>query len=517
MNRRQSNVRNTDRDVILNLQRMLHEHNPYVKMFKTALERMPTNDYKVVIHGDRTPAGEHDRRYNAPNVNEVAVIITNEQRGPRDIVLEKQNAGLQRINELHYAYDALQYPLIFWKGEDGYHINLKQVDPVTHLPTNKSLSCVAFYSYRFMVRDTSNCNILMYRQLTNQLAADMYAKAESERLRYLNNNQSKLRSEQYAHLRDAIQNENNAGDIGRRVILPSSFIGGPRHMNEYTQDAMTYVRKYGTPDLFITFTCNPKWEEIQNELLNGQKPCDRHDIISRVFRLKVATLIHLLIKGKLFGERVCFMYTIEWQKRGLPHAHILLWLKTKIRAPEIDLVISAEIPDENTDPILHKIVTDNMIHGPCGVNNPEQGCMVNGKCSKNFPKAFVNETQSEENGYPQYRRRNLQNGGKSISLRKSVGNGKFMRFEVDNRWVVPYCPTLSKIFNAHINVEFCNSVKSIKYICKYVNKGSDQAIISVEGPAPLEQVNEIEQFREGRYICSSEAFWRIYEFPIHER
>ena len=52
--------------------------------------------------------------------------------------------------------------------------------------------------------------------------------------------------------------------------------------------------------------------------------------------------------------------------------------------------------------------------------------------------------------------------------------------EIDNTWVVPYCPILSKIFNAHINVEYCNTVKSIKYICKYVNKGSDQAVFGLE-------------------------------------
>jgi hypothetical protein len=42
--------------------------------------------------------------------------------------------------------------------------------------------------------------------------------------------------------------------------------------------------------------------------------------------------------------------------------------------------------------------------------------------------------------------------------------------ELDNRWVVPYNPVLSRTFNAHINIEYCNSVKSIKYICKYVNR-----------------------------------------------
>ena len=41
------------------------------------------------------------------------------------------------------------------------------------------------------------------------------------------------------------------------------------------------------------------------------------------------------------------MYTIEWQKRGLPHAHILVWLKKNNISPnEIDAFISAEFPDE---------------------------------------------------------------------------------------------------------------------------------------------------------------------------
>ena len=53
---------------------------------------------------------------------------------------------------------------------------------------------------------------------------------------------------------------------------------------------------------------------------------------------------------------------------------------------------------------------------------------------------------------------------------------------IDNKWVVPYCPLLLKIFNVHIIVEFCNSVKSIKYICKYstFNKGSDQTVFGLE-------------------------------------
>jgi Helitron helicase-like domain at N-terminus len=100
-------------------------------------------------------------------------------------------------------------------------------------------------------------------------------------------------------------------------------------MHEYTQDAMTYVRNYGRLDLFVTFTCNPKWEEIEQELLDGQAPSDRHDLLARVFRQKLIKLINIVTKSHIFGSVRCWMYSIEWQKRGLPHAHILIWLKLK--------------------------------------------------------------------------------------------------------------------------------------------------------------------------------------------
>ncbi|GBP51450.1 hypothetical protein EVAR_37286_1 [Eumeta japonica] len=71
---------------------------------------------------------------------------------------------------------------------------------------------------------------------------------------------------------------------------------------------------------------------------------------------------------------------------------------------------------------------------------------------------------------------------------------------------------LEKTFNAHINVEYCHSVQAIKYICKYINKGSDQATFGVRNPN-----DEVENYVNGRYISTSEAAWRIFEFPIHER
>ncbi|XP_073505192.1 uncharacterized protein [Phyllobates terribilis] len=279
------------------------------------------------------------------------------------------------------------------------------------------------------------------------------------------------------------------------VILPSTVTGSPQHMHEYTQDAMTYVRKYGRPDLFITFTCNPAWEEIGGHLLPGQKTVNRHDLIAWVFKQKLSKMTNLITKSHIYGETQCWMYSVEWQKRGLPHAHILIWLKQKIQLIEIDNIISAELPGPYINPLLFDTITKNMIHGPCGSLNKNSPCMIDGRCSKHYPRSLVQETQTGKDGHPVYRRRKPGDGGFIAKLKMLVGSS-LQEMEIDNRWVVPYNPLLSKIFQTHINVESCHSVKSIKYICKYVHKGSDQAVFELQKNGPI--IDEVEAFQMDR-------------------
>lgn len=132
------------------------------------------------------------------------------------------------------------------------------------------------------------------------------------------------------------------------------------------------------------------------------------------------------------------MFSVEWQKRGLPHRHIFLWLQTKIHPEEIDKIISAEIPNKDRDPILYEIVYKNMIHGPCDELNIRSPCMNNGKCSKKYPRKLVKDTQTGDDGYPTYRRRSPDDGSFTAIL-KVRGQ---IEIVVDNCWVVPYCPVL---------------------------------------------------------------------------
>uniref|UniRef100_A0A2N9INS4 ATP-dependent DNA helicase n=1 Tax=Fagus sylvatica TaxID=28930 RepID=A0A2N9INS4_FAGSY len=229
-----------------------------------------------------------------------------------------------------------------------------------------------------------------------QYAVDNYVKMESHKLRWIRQNQLAIWAEQYQGLQDAFQaGENEADNVGRRTILPSSFVGSPRDMVQRFQDAMSLVQKFGKPDLFITMTCNPGWDEIRNELLPGQIAQDRPDLLTRVFKSKFEQFKHDVVNIGVFGTVIAYVYVFEFQKRGLPHVHMLLIIdeNDKLRNPDdYDQIVRAEIPAKEEQPQLHCAVLKHMIHGPCGIQNPRSPCMKNGKCKKGYPKPFSLET-----------------------------------------------------------------------------------------------------------------------------
>ena len=190
------------------------------------------------------------------------------------------------------------------------------------------------------------------------------------------------------------------------------------------------------------------------------------------------------------------MYTIEFQKRSLPHAHLLIFLHPNSKYPtpgDIDKVISAEILCPINNPELHKCVQDHIIHGPCGMSNKSLPCMKYRKCSRLFPKKIQRTTTISENGFPHYCRRN-----DSLTVTK---NGVCL----DNRSVVPYNPQLLLKYQTYINVEWCNRSTSIKYLFKYINKGYDiitTVIVLEQNEFFLnkEPIDEIKQYLDCRYV-----------------
>jgi len=270
------------------------------------------------------------------------------------------------------------------------------------------------------------------------------------------------------------------------------------------QDAMALLQAMGKPNLFITVTCNPDWPEIQNNLLPGQSAQDRPDLTARVFNSRLKSITTEIFKKGIFGKVIGRTHVIEFQKRGLPHAHILVILDPN-DAPrtteQIDQIVKAELPpDPLLQPELFKSVSRHMIHGPCGPYNPNAPCMVNGVCSKRFPKPFFQETVINENSYPNYRRR----PGQETTIRRGQNN-----LVVDNSWVVPYNPYLSAKYQCHINVEICAEISAVKYLYKYVYKGHDKIVLDVG-----ESFDEVNRFRDSHWVATPEVCWCIFSFKL---
>ncbi|KNZ72522.1 hypothetical protein J132_02949, partial [Termitomyces sp. J132] len=229
-----------------------------------------------------------------------------------------------------------------------------------------------------------------------------------------------------------------------------------------------------------------------------QTAADQPDIVARVFELKK----NAVVKEIKFGSCMAYVHTIEFQKRELSHMHISIFFHCHHRiedAPDVNSIVSAQIPDPVTQPQLYQVVTANMVHGLCGAAKPNAKCMVDGKCSKKYPKEFQEATQYGDNSYHQYAR---------------PDNGCFFEKNghcYDNCDVFPYNSYLSAKYKCHINVDVCTLVEAIKYIHKYIRQCLAEA-------APIQLGSALKQlFCIILFHCAPttpEALWDEFKHSI---
>ena len=497
-----------DRNTLGTLQDMLEDCNFYVKQYQSAakiFESRPTEDLRLVMKSTGSKGAK--KKTFMPDVADVVVIAPGDQTERRDVILYRSKGShpnsndTVRIHEFHKSYDPTAYVLILPYGDDGYNL------PAPLQSNGRTLTAMDFYCYHLMVRDSSFNTLHWCGRLYQEYICDMYSKVEGARLKYIQENQDKLRVELYSGLEDAVAHaavgkESEEERIGQMIVLPASFTGSPRFSYKHYLDALAICREYRRFDLFITITCNPVWESIKENIFAGQYPHDRPDIMNRIFNYVVQSLIDDLKKGCL-GPLKARLHTIEGQFRGLKHAHILALLSIILTVDDIDFIIQAQIPDEKDDPELHEAVSTFMLHGPCGPGYSNAPCMKNGMCSKGFPKNFQETTvlPNDGHGYPLYAR---PNNGRII-----VKNG----FHFDNRWVVPYNRYLLLKFWCHINVEFIGNFATVKYIYKYVHKGTDVSTTEIQGA----DRDEIAKFLNARTIDPYDATWRLFGYKVQDR
>ncbi|GJU05005.1 DNA helicase [Tanacetum coccineum] len=376
----------------------LDTYNELVQLFRTTRDKyreLDIPEFKIRLYN-----GEGARGYEFPTSNTLGAMVFESGITSNtyfDVIIQHKDGPPQRVNKLHPSYMSLQFPLLFIYRKSRYHTDLMIKSADGHGRARRIIMlayCIYELHFRLQQYD------LLFRD------GSLF--------------------QQY------IVGEHDGYEVGGRIILSISFTSGPRYMYAHYLDALAICRKMGNLHFFITFTCNVNWLEIKRFM--AQYPeltaSDSADVVNVI--------------GVL--------YIVEFQKRGLPHCHTLLWVdsESKIKSAEdVDKYISAELPDPRIDPDGYNIVSETMMHGPCGAANMKASCIKGDKCGKSFPKKFNSKTFFDDNA-----------------------------------------------FRAHINVEYCGWSMLIKYLFKYISKGTDRIFAQVSRPM---------------------AYWRILKFDIHHR
>ncbi|GKB03654.1 DNA helicase [Tanacetum coccineum] len=345
-------------EIVEHLIEFLDNHNALVQLFRTARNKYLDADipeFKVRLYN---VIGT--RRYELPTSETVCNSLCRRlcyHENEFDLIIEEHSRFPQRVSKLHPCYMSLQFPLLFLYGEDGYQKDMKLANvPGQSTKANKRMSMNMYYSYQ--IHDRLNHHNLLLRggKLFQQYVVTAYCAIEQSRLDYIRQKQDDIRSEYLSGIYDAIlRGDRDGSDLGLRTVLTASFTGSPRYMYAHYLDALANCRYKGSPPFLNTFTCNAKWPEIEEfmEPFPQLTTADRADIVD-------------------------LLYTIEFQKRGLPHCHSLLWIDAASRVQQdvdVDKYVCAELPDPTTDTNAFAIISELMIHGPCGYANPSATCM----------------------------------------------------------------------------------------------------------------------------------------------
>ena len=307
-----------DASLVRDLTKMIDDCNPLAKSFRRVRDVVEAGDPPTLALRLYRKRSNDSRMHNIPTVDEVAGLIVGDFDDSdigRDVVVNDTCLGLTRLHETHVLVLPLQYPLMFPRGENGWEpdIPLREVEEDKPKRKRARVTIRDFMAFRIMERLIEFGTIVNAKRLFQQFLVDCYTMIEAQRLSYIRENQDKIRSDLLSGLQEAVE----TGDIlpssvGKSVIIPDSFTGGPRYMFNNCQDAMGICKRFGYPDLFITVTCNSNWSEIRDFVTSrGLTASDRPDIVCRVFKMKLDEMMSDFKKKEIFGKVIAGKYKLE--------------------------------------------------------------------------------------------------------------------------------------------------------------------------------------------------------------
>eukprot|EP00918_Siedleckia_nematoides_P005826 GHVU01012748.1.p1 GENE.GHVU01012748.1~~GHVU01012748.1.p1 ORF type:complete len:1670 (-),score=111.61 GHVU01012748.1:639-5648(-) len=494
--------------------------------------------------------------------DEIAVLIENEPRCTMDLPLTVQAERAQQwtgIRYCHRSFDPLHFVLLFPGGEDGWWRGIPYVRP-SETREQSTVTIREWYAYHLHSRAGERDCLLRAGRVFQEWCCMAFAKIDGERLDYIRqpHMQQMFRSDILSNVVDSIRRRDAGGEhggrdagrttavpnahasstagpqpaagstadaaqqaadegtsscgsvegegpaqVGKQYILPGTHVGSIRDVTARFHRAMAMTMKKGAPRVLVTMTMNRNWPELKEAMIkdpNTQEPIgvvqDRPDLIARVFQAKKRRLLEMVTKEGVFGTCIGFCWSQEYQKKGLPHIHLLVVLHPDddIDESNIDNLVRAEIPPEGP---LRDIVLNQMVHGDCA-NDPNQPCLVAGKCRHHFPKPFEPQSRVDSRRARVFYRRRPEAAVHH--------NGRIVR----NCDIVPYNPLLLLDLQCHINVEFVASAGGgVAYLFKYVYKGEDKTIAGLRVD---DNPDEISSYESMRYLASPECCAKIYGF-----
>lgn len=332
--------------------------------------------------------------YDEPSAEEDNNDIEKEENQAIEHLIESTNENYQILADFKskqiYAglseYDILIYPILFWNGKGGCGKLENE---------SKFYSSRLKYSVISMCMQSPDYYFNQCSALREEFICSVYGRLIQLRINYEFNRQKQL------FMKKEISPNMIQKDLkyGIKTYIPSSFTGSAQYWKKVTNQGFYLTLILGPPKFFVTITFNPKWNEVTALNNNEALLINNSPLIARIFNQKRQCFIDYIKKRKIFGNIEGLLWRVEYQQRGYPHCHLLIW------------------SDFDTDDVtkIDKLITCKLpMHDPYEENNNKWGMLRNlsqkymthkctsrckdkdGNCIYGYPKEKCDKTHKME-------------------------------------------------------------------------------------------------------------------------